>query len=160
MVALALLTALTNDPPHESVSSPQTPAAHWKFCLHRLLNLRLDWLLIQLHKFLRHCLHFPFRWYIATSFYRKTAVHVFFIPFLKIYSNLTLNHCRAKIFQKFFKQKKPLKSEDLSGFFWSCWADSNRRPHPYQGCALPTELQQHKMATRNGLEPSTSSVTG
>ena len=27
--------------------------------------------------------------------------------------------------------------------FWSCWADSNRRPHPYQGCALPTELQQH-----------------
>ena len=26
---------------------------------------------------------------------------------------------------------------------WSCWADSNRRPHPYQGCALPTELQQH-----------------
>ena len=26
--------------------------------------------------------------------------------------------------------------------FWSCWADSNCRPHPYQGCALPTELQQ------------------
>ena len=21
--------------------------------------------------------------------------------------------------------------------------DSNHRPHPYQGCALPTELQQH-----------------
>ena len=52
--------------------------------------------------------------------------------------------------------------------FWSCWADSNCRPHPYQGCALPTELQQHtcprlgasKMATEKGLEPSTSSVTG
>ena len=43
--------------------------------------------------------------------------------------------------------------------FWSCWADSNRRPHPYQGCALPTELQQH-MATKMGLEPTTSSVTG
>ena len=28
--------------------------------------------------------------------------------------------------------------------FWSCWADSNCRPHPYQGCALPTELQQRK----------------
>ena len=27
--------------------------------------------------------------------------------------------------------------------FWSCWADSNCRPHPYQGCALPPELQQH-----------------
>ena len=42
---------------------------------------------------------------------------------------------------------------------WSCWADLNRRPHPYQGCALPTELQQH-LATRKGLEPSTSGVTG
>ena len=52
--------------------------------------------------------------------------------------------------------------------FWSCWADSNCRPHPYQGCALPTELQQHtcprmgasQVATEKGLEPSTSSVTG
>ena len=42
---------------------------------------------------------------------------------------------------------------------WSCWADSNCRPHPYQGCALPTELQQ-QMATKKGLEPSTSGVTG
>ena len=24
----------------------------------------------------------------------------------------------------------------------SCWPDLNRWPHPYQGCALPTELQQ------------------
>ena len=24
---------------------------------------------------------------------------------------------------------------------WSPRADLNRRPHPYQGCALPTELQ-------------------
>ena len=47
----------------------------------------------------------------------------------------------------------------IDAFSWSCWADSNRRPHPYQGCALPTELQQH-VATQNGLEPSTSSVTG
>ena len=30
------------------------------------------------------------------------------------------------------KIEKPLKPEDLSGFSWSCWADSNRRPHPYQ----------------------------
>gem|GEM_PF-2468039 len=44
-------------------------------------------------------------------------------------------------------------------FLWSCWADSNCRPHPYQGCALPTELQQ-RVATEKGLEPSTSSVTG
>ena len=57
------------------------------------------------------------------------------------------------------KKKNPATIA-VAGFFWSCWADLNRRPHPYQGCALPTELQQHKMATRNGLEPSTSSVTG
>jgi len=25
-------------------------------------------------------------------------------------------------------------------FQWSCYPDSNWRPHPYQGCALPTEL--------------------
>ena len=24
--------------------------------------------------------------------------------------------------------------------FWSCYPDSNWGPHPYQGCALPTEL--------------------
>ena len=56
------------------------------------------------------------------------------------------------------KENRPLfkrKTVDL----WSCWADLNRRPHPYQGCALPTELQQ-RMATRKGLEPSTSGVTG
>ena len=28
---------------------------------------------------------------------------------------------------------------------WSCWADSNCRPHPYQGCALPPELQQQSV---------------
>ena len=49
-----------------------------------------------------------------------------------------------------------LKSRLIS---WSCWADSNCRPHPYQGCALPTELQQ-RVATTKGLEPSTSGVTG
>ena len=54
------------------------------------------------------------------------------------------------------KASKPLRFQD---FQWSCWADSNCRPHPYQGCALPTELQQ-QMATRKGLEPSTSGVTG
>ena len=54
------------------------------------------------------------------------------------------------------KASKPLRFQD---FQWSCWADSNCRPHPYQGCALPTELQQ-QMATRKGFEPSTSGVTG
>ena len=57
------------------------------------------------------------------------------------------------------KQKKTPETIGFQVLFWSCWADSNRRPHPYQGCALPTELQQH-MATKMGLEPTTSSVTG
>jgi len=26
---------------------------------------------------------------------------------------------------------------------WCCQRDSNTRPHPYQGCALPLELWQH-----------------
>ena len=41
-----------------------------------------------------------------------------------------------------FYNKKAPKTEVFDAS-WSCWADSNRRPHPYQGCALPTELQQH-----------------
>ena len=60
-------------------------------------------------------------------------------------------------FQRFCNKKAP-KAEVFDAF-WSCWADSNCRPHPYQGCALPTELQQ-QMATRKGFEPSTSGVTG
>ena len=60
-------------------------------------------------------------------------------------------------FQRFCNKKAP-KTEVFDAF-WSCWADSNCRPHPYQGCALPTELQQ-RVATTKGLEPSTSGVTG
>ncbi len=67
------------------------------------------------------------------------------------------------------EKEKALKPLSFKAIFWSCWADSNCRPHPYQGCALPPELQQHMrprclsregVATQNGLEPSTSSVTG
>ena len=67
-------------------------------------------------------------------------------------------HFDPHFFQHFYNKKAP-KTEVFDAF-WSCWADSNRRPHPYQGCALPTELQQHNVATKKGLEPSTSSVTG
>ena len=31
--------------------------------------------------------------------------------------------------------------------FWSCLLESNQRPHPYQGCALPTELKQRVSLT-------------
>jgi hypothetical protein len=37
--------------------------------------------------------------------------------------------------------KKPPEALRLQVVFqWSCYPDSNWRPHPYQGCALPTEL--------------------
>ena len=38
-----------------------------------------------------------------------------------------------------FCNKKSPKTE-VFGDFWSCYPDSNWGPHPYQGCALPTEL--------------------
>ena len=54
---------------------------------------------------------------------------------------------------------------------WCLRSESNQRHVDFQSTALPTELQRHivesycspqmhYMATRNGLEPSTSSVTG
>ena len=66
-------------------------------------------------------------------------------------------HFGSHHFRRFCNKKAP-KTEVFDAF-WSCWADSNCRPHPYQGCALPTELQQ-RVATTKGLEPSTSGVTG
>ena len=58
--------------------------------------------------------------------------------------------------------------------YWEPWclrSELNQRHADFQSAALPTELQRHivesrsspqmhYMATRNGLEPSTSSVTG
>jgi hypothetical protein len=32
----------------------------------------------------------------------------------------------------FSKQSKILQNQPISEDFWSCWADSNCRPHPYQ----------------------------
>ena len=43
---------------------------------------------------------------------------------------------------------------------WCLRTESNHRHGDFQSPALPTELQKHIMATRNGLEPSTSCVTG
>ena len=73
--------------------------------------------------------------------------------------NLLEELLESAVFQQISKKLKTPESQRIQGFQWSCWADSNRRPHPYQGCALPTELQQ-QMATRKGFEPSTSGVTG
>ena len=42
---------------------------------------------------------------------------------------------------------------------WCLRSELNHRHADFQSAALPTELQRH-MATKKGLEPSTSSVTG
>ena len=73
--------------------------------------------------------------------------------------NLLEELLESAVFQQISKKLKTPESFGIQGFQWSCWADSNRRPHPYQGCALPTELQQ-RVATTKGLEPSSSGVTG
>ena len=51
-----------------------------------------------------------------------------------------------------------------SKLFWSWWRESNPQPADYKSAALPlshTSIKYlKKLATWNGLEPSTSSVTG
>ena len=50
-----------------------------------------------------------------------------------------------------------LSADNCQSEKWSLHPDLNRRPHPYQGCALPTELCRHpkrlKMVLGGGLEP-------
>ena len=46
-----------------------------------------------------------------------------------------------------------------NGEVWCLRPESNQRHGDFQSPALPTELQR-QMATRKGLEPSTSGVTG
>ena len=41
--------------------------------------------------------------------------------------------------KQFFATKKSPKTAVFRDF-WSCYPDLNWGPHPYQGCALPTEL--------------------
>ena len=47
-----------------------------------------------------------------------------------------------------------------TGILWCLGAELNHRQADFQSAALPTELPRQIMATQNGLEPSTSSVTG
>ena len=47
-----------------------------------------------------------------------------------------------------------------TSILWCLGAESNHRQADFQSAALPTELPRQKVATQNGLEPSTSSVTG
>ena len=57
--------------------------------------------------------------------------------------------------QRRFSQRPNVPPKDG----WCLGAESNHRQADFQSAALPTELPRH-LATQNGLEPSTSSVTG
>ena len=50
--------------------------------------------------------------------------------------------------------------DELKPHEWCLRTESNHRHGDFQSPALPTELQRQKLATRMGLEPTTSSVTG
>jgi hypothetical protein len=52
--------------------------------------------------------------------------------------------------------------ESVSFEKWSPHPDSNRRPLPYQGSALPPELCGHNflLERETGLEPATLSLEG
>ena len=91
----------------------------------------------------------------------KSRVHFLGYSLIRVWVTVwvrQLTHILTHTIFSVFTTKKHRKPK-FSMLFWSCWADSNCRPHPYQGCALPTELQQ-RVATTKGLEPSTSGVTG
>ena len=59
----------------------------------------------------------------------------------------------VRIHESFQKENSSDKSELFS--FWSSHPDSNWRPHPYHGCALPTELWEHVERVM-GIEPTQS----
>ena len=46
--------------------------------------------------------------------------------------NLLEELLESAVFQQISKKLKTPESVGIQGFQWSCWADSNRRPHPYQ----------------------------
>ena len=52
-------------------------------------------------------------------------------------------HFDPHFFQRFYNKKAP--KTEVFGAFWSCWADSNRRPHPYQ-CEQRLFTAFHKLS--------------
>ena len=64
------------------------------------------------------------------------------VVFYVVNENLQ-NRIRSKSCKK---QKKTPETVGFQVLFWSCWADSNRRPHPYQWHF------HHNEPLRNGLK--------
>ena len=67
--------------------------------------------------------------------------------------------CPPNAFYAGFLNRCPADTRGIRRDLWCLRPESNQRHGDFQSPALPTELQRH-MATVNGLEPSTSSVTG
>ena len=52
--------------------------------------------------------------------------------FSTIFSRMFSRTHKLRYLRAISKKRKNLKPIAVSRFFWSCWADSNCRPHPYQ----------------------------
>lgn len=52
--------------------------------------------------------------------------------FSTIFSRMFSRTHKLRYLRAISKKRKNLKTIAVSRFFWSCWADSNCRPHPYQ----------------------------
>ena len=77
----------------------------------------------------------------------------------------------SRLCEKWCRPSEPKSFDSRLCEKWCLRSESNQRHVDFQSTALPTELQRHivqslrsaqmlYLATRNGLEPSTSSVTG
>ena len=71
--------------------------------------------------------------------------HFFFAKLFKVKVNeFSLGMGPQILKKKKGELKAPIKSQSPDalasvGGVWSCYPDSDRGPHPYQGCALPAE---------------------
>ncbi len=69
----------------------------------------------------------------------KYALLLFFALFTKM--NKNVNYAYQYLSNTETKEKRQASMETC--LFWSCLAELNCRPLPYQGSTLPTELRQH-----------------
>ncbi len=66
-----------------------------------------------------------------------------------VVNTITIHHVLVSIFLSHFLShslsvaQNMLNIQVVKKVQWCCQRDSNTRPHPYQGCALPLELWQH-----------------
>ena len=66
-----------------------------------------------------------------------------------VVNTITIRHVLVRIFLSHFLSHNLSVAQNMINIQvvkrvrWCCQRDSNTRPHPYQGCALPLELWQH-----------------